>query len=171
MRSHFRPPASGRFPQQFPYACLDAPLRPEHRAQQSQRAAYGHHWRTAAMVYAWTYETEGGRPGKTCGKSSRFSLKEFSGLGVRGLQDRATVAKYRAAMQRAISQSSSSASRATDCATSTAVRPVFSPTEPIGSIGETSPCFRFRRLLRRARSPSTSASEAASTWPISEAAR
>lgn len=73
-------------------------------ANASQCAAFGHHWRTAAMVYAWTYETKGGRPSKTSTKVERFSLVEFSKLGIRGLTHQVTVAKYREAMQRAIGE-------------------------------------------------------------------
>jgi len=56
----------------------------------------------AALVWAWTEETKGGRPSKTCPKVGRLSLSEFAALGIRGLTKRDTVAKYRAAWQWAI---------------------------------------------------------------------
>jgi phage N-6-adenine-methyltransferase len=71
-------------------------------ANNNQRAAFGHHWRTAALVYAWTFDTGGGRPKKSAGNPTLFTLDAFAKLGIRGLRDRATVAKYRAAMMRAI---------------------------------------------------------------------
>jgi hypothetical protein len=64
--------------------------------------AFACNWGTAAFVYAWTYEGEPGRPSKNGGKSSQFTLRQFAALGIRGLSDRATVAKYRAAWQGAI---------------------------------------------------------------------
>lgn len=66
----------------------------------SQCAAFGHHWRTAAMVYAWTRPGKGGP--RTGPFSGQFSLREFAELGIRGLSKHDTVAKYREAMARAI---------------------------------------------------------------------
>lgn len=62
--------------------------------------AYASHWGTAALVWAWTEETKGGRPSKTCPKVGRLSLSEFAALGIRGLTKRDTVAKYRAGRRR-----------------------------------------------------------------------
>ena len=74
------------------------------QANASQRAAFGHHWRTAAMVYAWTYEAKGGRPEKTGIKIDQFSIREFAKLGIRGLENRITVTKYRRAWEQAVAQ-------------------------------------------------------------------
>jgi len=57
---------------------------------------FGFNVRTAALVYAWTYDTGGGRPPKSAEKSALLTLDEFS--------KRDTVSKYRKAMEWAISE-------------------------------------------------------------------
>lgn len=57
--------------------------------------AFDCHWRTAAKVWAWTRNDGKGRPKN--GEKPAFSMTEFAALGLRGLSDRATVAKYRGA--------------------------------------------------------------------------
>lgn len=87
---------------------MEAYLIPENaeamvaQANASQRAAFGHHWRTAAMVYAWTDDLERGRPKKNAAKLQHFSFREFAKLGIRGLENARTVSKYRRAWEAAI---------------------------------------------------------------------
>jgi hypothetical protein len=51
-------------------------------------------WERAAIVYAFTYDTGGGRP-KSDGNPSLLTITEFSKLGIAGLSHRETVATYR----------------------------------------------------------------------------
>jgi hypothetical protein len=51
-------------------------------------------WERAAIVYAFTYDTGGGRP-KSDGNPSLLTLTDFANLGIAGLTTRETVALYR----------------------------------------------------------------------------
>lgn len=58
-------------------------------------------WTLAAAVWAWT-ESRPGKRSDLAQKCARFTIKELSEQGVRGLGSRNTVAKYRAVWQSAI---------------------------------------------------------------------
>ena len=62
------------------------------------------HWGTAAVVWAYTYDTGGGRPSKSGKNSPLLTLDEFSKLGIRGLSTRNSVRKYRNRWQEAIDE-------------------------------------------------------------------
>lgn len=57
-------------------------------------------WATAAVVYAWTEPTDGGRP--KSGEKSSLTLSDFAALNIRGLTTRDSVRKYRSAWERAM---------------------------------------------------------------------
>jgi N6-adenosine-specific RNA methylase IME4 len=59
-------------------------------------------WATAACVYAWTYDTGGGRPSKTDEKSPLLNISEFAARSIRGLSSRDAVRAYRDAWTFAI---------------------------------------------------------------------
>ncbi len=62
------------------------------------------HWGTAAVVWAFTYDTGGGRPKESGDKSSLLTISDFAALGIRGLKTRDSVRKYRSAWQYAIDE-------------------------------------------------------------------
>jgi phage N-6-adenine-methyltransferase len=73
-------------------------------ANRNQRVAFSHHWRTAAVVYAWTHEPKVGKPSNSLKSENKLTLLQFSKLGIRGLEHQGTVAKYRRAAELAINQ-------------------------------------------------------------------
>jgi N6-adenosine-specific RNA methylase IME4 len=58
-------------------------------------------WWTAAAVYAWTAPQQGRRTDLS-EESERLTFKDFAALGIRGLDDKDTVSRYRGAWQIAI---------------------------------------------------------------------
>jgi hypothetical protein len=65
-------------------------------------------WGTAALVYAYTYDTGGGRPSQKMANSRHFrgqlTIGEFAKRGIRGLTTRDTVRRYRQAWEKAIEE-------------------------------------------------------------------
>jgi hypothetical protein len=59
-------------------------------------------WQRAAIVWAFTRDTKGGRPGKNPPEFGQVSVSEFAKLGIHGLTKRETVAAYRQAWEWAI---------------------------------------------------------------------
>ena len=62
------------------------------------------HWGTAAIVWAYTYDTGGGRPNKSGEKSPLLTIEDFAALKIRGLSTRNSVRKYRNRWQQAIDE-------------------------------------------------------------------
>jgi len=59
-------------------------------------------WERAAIVWAFTEPSVGGRPSKTGGNHTRFSFTEFAAKRIRGLTDKHAVAEYHRIWQEAI---------------------------------------------------------------------
>jgi len=87
-------------------------------------------WTLAAAVWAWTFDTGGGRPRK--GESPhKYTLSGFADLRVRGLSNPRTVTRYRAIWQSAI-----------DAGLATSVEPgdvIEEPDAPFGLIADGDP--------------------------------
>jgi hypothetical protein len=62
------------------------------------------HWGTAAIVWAFTYDTGGGRPRKSVQKWTLLNISDFTSLGIRGLSSRTSIIKYRQAWEHAIDE-------------------------------------------------------------------
>jgi phage N-6-adenine-methyltransferase len=62
------------------------------------------HWGTAAIVYAFTDDTGGGRPSKAFKSEGFLPIETFAQLGIRGLTSPNSVRKYRRAWERAIDE-------------------------------------------------------------------
>lgn len=67
------------------------------------------HWGTAAIVWAFTYDTGGGRPSKSDEKSPLLTIEDFAKLKIRGLSTRDSVRKYRNRWQEAIDEGAATA--------------------------------------------------------------
>lgn len=61
-------------------------------------------WGRAAIVYAYTYDTGGGRPPKSMENSTLFTVEGFADLRIKGLASWKTVSFYRKAWQHAVDQ-------------------------------------------------------------------
>lgn len=52
-------------------------------------------WERAAIIWAFTYDTGGGRPSKSAQKSTLLTVSEFAEMGLVGLRSRNSIIRYR----------------------------------------------------------------------------